>query len=75
MIVAAESLRLAYEATKHWDFRLDHVRIFEARLDAEPKLRVDNREITAAWFVSPGACRNARMNPFVSEYLAAYSCG
>ena len=38
--VPAGNLRLAYEATKPWDYRLDHVRIFELRLDAEPTLRI-----------------------------------
>ncbi len=68
--VAAGTLRLAYEATKRWDHRLDHVRIFELRLETEPKLRIDNREIVAARFLTAEACMSARMNPFVAEYLA-----
>ncbi len=74
LAVAAGTLRLAYEATKRWDYRLDHVRLFELRLGVEPQLRIDNREIIEARFVPASAGRNANMNPFVSEYLAAHSC-
>ena len=75
LAVAPGALDLAYEATKPWDYRLDHVRIFELRLDTEPTLRIDNREIVAARFVPADACEGARMNPFVAEYLASHSCG
>jgi 8-oxo-dGTP diphosphatase len=71
LTVAVGTLRLAYEATKRWDHRLDHVRIFEMRLDTEPTLRIDNREIIAARFVTAGMWGNAAMNPFVTEYLTA----
>ncbi len=73
LTVSVGTLSLAYEATKLWDYRLDHVQIFELRLDAEPKLRIDNREILATRFITAGASRGARMNPFVAEYLAAHS--
>ena len=69
LAVPPGALALAYEATKRWDYRRDHVQIFELRLDTEPTLRIDNREIIEAWFVVPGACRGAEMNPFISEYL------
>ncbi|HJS84678.1 MAG TPA: NUDIX hydrolase, partial [Acetobacteraceae bacterium] len=70
LTVAPGDLGLAYEAIKPWDYRRDHVRIFELRLEAEPALRIDNREIIGARFVPAGACREARVNPFVAEYLA-----
>jgi 8-oxo-dGTP diphosphatase len=73
LAVAPGALGLAYEATKRWDYRLDHVQIFELRLDAEPRLRIDNREIVAARFVTAGACGGVPVNPFVAEYLAG--CG
>jgi 8-oxo-dGTP diphosphatase len=73
LAVAPGALGLAYEATKRWDHRRDHVRIFELRLDTEPTLRIDNREIVAARFVTAGACGGAPVNPFVAEYLAG--CG
>jgi 8-oxo-dGTP diphosphatase len=69
LAVPPGALALAYEATKRWDYRRDHVQIFELRLDTEPTLRIDNREIIGARFVVPGAFRGAKMNPFVSEYL------
>jgi hypothetical protein len=54
-----------------WDFRREHVRVFELRLDAEPQIRTDSREVVAARFAEPGALlREPGLPPFVREYLA-----
>ncbi len=53
-----------------WDFRREHVRVFELRLDEEPVLRLDNREIVAARFVEPqGLLAEAVLPPFIRAYL------
>ncbi len=53
--VGPDDLVFAREMVVDWDFRRDHVRVFELRLRAEPVLRIDNREIVAARFVQPQA--------------------
>lgn len=36
-----------------WDFRHDHIYIFELRLDTEPVLTIDRREVIEARFIEP----------------------
>jgi 8-oxo-dGTP pyrophosphatase MutT (NUDIX family) len=70
LAVAAEDLVPAREIVVEWDFRRDHVRVFELRLDAAPAIRLDNREIVAARFVAPEALlRREDLPPFVRAYL------
>jgi 8-oxo-dGTP pyrophosphatase MutT (NUDIX family) len=65
----ATALVLAYEETAVWDFRRDHVRIFEATLPARPALRPDRREIAAACFMAPAAVLAEPIAPFLRHYL------
>ena len=65
------SLSLAGEMTAFWDWRHDHVTIFELRLAAPPPLRVDRREIVAARFMPPEAVLAAPISRFVRAYLGA----
>ncbi len=68
--VAPDDLVLARETVVDWDFRREHVRVFELRLRAEPELRIDNREIVAARFVEPRALlAEAVLPPFIRAYL------
>jgi 8-oxo-dGTP diphosphatase len=68
--VRPDDLVLAREMFVDWDFRREHVRVFELRLRAEPVLRIDNREIVAARFVDPRALlAEAVLPPFIRAYL------
>ena len=68
--VRPDDLVLAREMVVDWDFRRDHVRVFELRLRAEPALRIDNREIVAARFVEPRALlAEPVLPPFIRAYL------
>lgn len=67
--LAAGDLTLSHETVADWDFRRDHVRIFELRLDAEPALALDRREIVAARFLTPRAALRCDLPPFVRDYL------
>ncbi len=68
--VAPDDLVLAREMVVDWDFRREHVRVFELRLHEEPVLRIDNREIVAALFVGPRALlAEAVLPPFIRAYL------
>jgi 8-oxo-dGTP diphosphatase len=73
LTVAPDDLVLAREMVVDWDFRRDRVRVFELRLDAEPALRVDNREVVAASFVDPRALlAEAVLPPFIRAYLGGW---
>ena len=70
MEVAPDDLVLARETVVDWDFRREHVRVFELRLRAAPDLRIDNREIVAARFVEPRALLAERiLPPFIRAHL------
>jgi 8-oxo-dGTP diphosphatase len=69
IIVAPAALTLALEMTAWWDYRRDHVSIFELRLDTAPAIRVDRREITGAEFMAPAAMLAGKISPFVRAYL------
>jgi 8-oxo-dGTP pyrophosphatase MutT (NUDIX family) len=65
------ALSLAGEMTAFWDWRHDHVTIFELRLAALPALRIDRREILAARFMRPETVLSQPISPFVRAYLSA----
>ncbi|GAA0577194.1 hypothetical protein GCM10009416_14750 [Craurococcus roseus] len=68
--VAPDDLVLAREMEVDWDHRRERVRVFELRLDEEPVLRVDNREVVAARFVDPQALlAEPVLPPFIRAYL------
>ena len=73
--VALDDLRLVRDMVAEWDFRRDHVRIFELHLQAEPQLRIDRREIVAAEFVEPRILLTENnLPPFIRAYLSEV-CG
>jgi NAD(P)-dependent dehydrogenase (short-subunit alcohol dehydrogenase family) len=70
LAVRPDELVLAREMSCEWDFRHERVRVFELRLDAEPVLRIDNREIVAARFVDPQALlAEDILPPFIRAHL------
>ena len=70
MEVAPDDLVFAREMVVEWDFRREHVRVFELRLHEEPVLRIDNRKIVTARFVEPRALlAEAVLPPFIRTYL------
>ena len=73
LLVDAHDLVLARDMVVEWDFRREHVRVFELRLRKEPVLRVDNREVVAAGFVDPQALlAEAVLPPFIRAYLGEW---
>jgi len=67
--VQPEDLARASEIVGWLDYRHDHVVIFELRLGTVPALRVDNREITEAAFMTPETALALPILPFVRDYL------
>ena len=53
-----------------WEQRRDRVHFFEMRLEREPALRLDNREIVAARFVSRDELPGMTVTGPVAAYLA-----
>jgi hypothetical protein len=53
-----------------WEHRHEKVFVFETRFTAEPRLRVDNREIVGAEFVDPVLLlTRSDLPPYIRAYL------
>jgi 8-oxo-dGTP diphosphatase len=63
------AVSLAMETTERWEFRYDHVRIFETTLDAAPMLKPDGREVVAARLMDPRSALSQKLPPFLRRYL------
>ena len=69
---ALDDLLVVREVVAEWDFRRDHVHIFELHLSAEPQLSIDGSEIVAARFVAPESLLPVKgIPPFIRDYLAS----
>lgn len=70
--VTPEALSLTGEMVEtSWEYRKDHVAIFELRLARLPSLALDRREIIAADFMTLEAALAAPLSPVERAYLQA----
>ena len=51
--VEPEALSLALELTHPWEYKRDHVKIFQVTLNERPDVQVDHREVVEALWVAP----------------------
>lgn len=63
------ALRVAWEGEALWDWRHDHVTIFEVQLNGLPNLAPDGREVVEARLIHPLAALAGPQAPFVEKYL------
>lgn len=72
--VPPDALRLALELTHPWEYKRDHVKIFELSLEERPVVHVDHREVVEAVWLAPQDA--LRLNVFpplkrvIQEHLA-----
>lgn len=69
--VDGETLVHAAEWTIEMRLVRDHVHVFELRLEAEPAVALDHREVTWAAFEPPDRARERPLLPVVERYLAS----
>jgi 8-oxo-dGTP diphosphatase len=69
LAVSAEHLVLIRRMSCEYDYRHDHVCIFELHLTASPTLTLDGREITSAAFMRPEDMLAVKAPPFIHRYL------
>ena len=65
----ADRLKMVYANTLPYEHRQDSVCICEAELSEKPALRVDNREVIWADFLTPALARARPLVPHLIEYL------
>jgi 8-oxo-dGTP pyrophosphatase MutT (NUDIX family) len=62
-------LRVAWRQHSFWDYRRDHVTIFEVELAELPPLVPDGREVVEARLISPLVALAGPAAPFIRGYL------
>ncbi len=60
----------AYHGTHIFEHRQDTLDIYELELDAEPNVKVDDREVVLAEFCTPDEALGMRIVPHLEEYLS-----
>jgi 8-oxo-dGTP pyrophosphatase MutT (NUDIX family) len=60
----------AYHGTHLFEHRQDTLDIFELELDAEPNVRVDDREVVSAELYTPDEALRMDVVPHLEEYLS-----
>jgi len=73
LAVAPEALAFVEELVLEARLVTDHVHVFELRLDDEPRLAIDEREVVWAGFEPPERARERPLLPVVRRYLAGRS--
>jgi 8-oxo-dGTP pyrophosphatase MutT (NUDIX family) len=73
LFLPPEALTLAQAEEIFFEYRYDHISVFEAVLAERPAIRIDNREIIAAEFCPPDAIAASRISDYVARYLARHS--
>jgi 8-oxo-dGTP pyrophosphatase MutT (NUDIX family) len=67
--VPVDALAQVNEWTFESDLLTDHVHVFELRLDDEPAIALDHREVVWAAFETVEAARRRPLLPVVARYL------
>ncbi len=73
--IPPERIRQSFTAVREFEFRHDKVTISEVTLDFRPKLRVDQREVVWAGFMSPAQILARPVVPHLRDYLACHPEG
>jgi 8-oxo-dGTP pyrophosphatase MutT (NUDIX family) len=68
--VQPRRLEHAYHGTHSFEHRQDTLDIYEIELDQEPTVRVDNREVVRAEFLTPEEALGMKVVPHLAEYLS-----
>ena len=69
LLVTPAQLSLITDMTHDWEGRRDHVVIFDLRLDDPPRVRVDNREVVAAEFVTAKMALERNLFPPLRQHI------
>jgi 8-oxo-dGTP diphosphatase len=67
--VDRNTLSFAEKILERWEYRYDHVWIFELHLTAPPALAPDGREVIGACFMNPADALAENLTPFIQNYL------
>ena len=69
ILVHEADLRFVRECVVDFEYKIDHAHFFELRIDPAMQVRVDNREVIWAEFISAGELAARPLVPHVRAYL------
>jgi 8-oxo-dGTP pyrophosphatase MutT (NUDIX family) len=69
LAVDRAALGFVEKTLERWEYRYDHVWIFELMLTAPPLLKPDGREVVGAVFMDPAIALTLPLIPFIRSYL------
>lgn len=82
MSIPADAMTLAVDITHDWEYKRDHVKIYQIDLDQPPALQVDHREVITARLYTPQEALELELFPplrsHIEQHLASHpskSCG
>jgi 8-oxo-dGTP diphosphatase len=67
--VEPSELKLALDVTHEWEFRHDHVTLFEIEVEGAEPPKPDAREVVAAEFFTPAEALRLNLFPPLRQYL------
>lgn len=70
--VRPDQLTLCHEETHHWEYRRDHVTIYDVEVTDQVKVRVDHREVVSAGFYTPEEALTLNLFPPLRRRLERY---
>lgn len=70
--VRADQLTMCHEETHDWEFRHDHVTMFDVEVDDRFTVQVDNREVIEARFVTPEDALSLELFPPLRRRIEKY---
>jgi 8-oxo-dGTP diphosphatase len=72
LVVRADQLQLSHEETHDWEFRRDHVTMYDVEVSEPVSVHVDNREVIAAGFYTPEQALALNLFPPLRRRLEKY---
>jgi 8-oxo-dGTP pyrophosphatase MutT (NUDIX family) len=72
LVVAPNSLTLGHEETHDWEFRRDHVTMYDLFADSPVGVNIDNREVIAAGFYTPEEALKLNLFPPLRRRIERY---
>jgi ADP-ribose pyrophosphatase YjhB (NUDIX family) len=63
LVVEPAQLRLSHEETHNWEFRRDHVTMYDLTVHEPVNVEVDHREVVSAGFYTPEEALKLRLFP------------
>ncbi|HMA96688.1 MAG TPA: NUDIX hydrolase [Polyangiaceae bacterium] len=70
--VRAEQLQLCHEETHNWEFRRDHVTMFDVEIGDSTMVTIDHREVVEARFVTPEQALSLNLFPPLRRRIEKY---